>query len=192
MRVLPHDRGELAHRASLHQRRELEVEAPLLVHAREQPHREQRVAREVKEALRHADVADAEHLRPDPDKLHLDRIARAMGEDEDVVVVRRVAPPPALPLLVAPVTAARGAEHVPAHHAGADVLGRFLHDPRALVDLAPLLAVELAPGGQRYAPVVQPLPALAERVLLALVRAGDEFVCRDRDVTSELAHRSSW
>ena len=35
------------------------------------------------------------------------------------------------------------------------------------------------------------LAALAERVLLALVRAGDVSVERDRDVASELAHGSS-
>ena len=45
-----------------------------------------------------------------------------------------------------------------------------------------------APSGQRNDPVVEPLAPLAERVLLALVRAGDESVCRDRDVTPELAH----
>src|SRR5205823_4874329 len=61
----------------------------------------------------------------------------------------------------------------------------------ALVDLAPLLAVHLAPGGQRHDPVVEPLAAHAERVLVALVRAGDESIRRDRDVTPELAHRSS-
>jgi hypothetical protein len=33
---------------------------------------------------------------------------------------------------------------------------------------------------------VEPLAALAERVLLALVRAGDETVQRDRDMTPGL------
>jgi hypothetical protein len=32
----------------------------------------------------------------------------------------------------------------------------------------------LAPGGERSHPVVKPLAALAERVFLALIRAGDE------------------
>jgi hypothetical protein len=82
-------------------------------------------------------------------------------------------------------------EHVAAHHAGADVLERLLHDRRALVPLAALLVMRLAPSGQRNGPVMQSLPTLAERVLLALVRAGDESVCRDRDVTPELAHRAS-
>jgi hypothetical protein len=38
---------------------------------------------------------------------------------------------------------------------------------------------------------VEPLAALAERVLLALVRTGDETVQRDRDMTPMLAHRAS-
>src|SRR5919107_1127948 len=81
--------------------------------------------------------------------LHLDRLARVMGEDEHVVVVRRVVSPPTLPLLIPPVPAAHGPEHVAAHHAGADVLERFLDDPCARVDLAALLVMLLAPGGQR-------------------------------------------
>src|SRR6266496_2943133 len=114
-----------------------------------------------------------------------------MGEDEHVVVVRRVVSPPTLPLLIPPVPAAHGPEHVAAHHAGADVLERLLPDRRALVHLAAVLVMRLAPGGQRHGPVMQSLSTLAERVLLALVPAGDESVCRDRDVTPELAHRAS-
>ena len=85
--------------------------------------------------------------------------------------------------------AADGPEHVAAHYAGADVLTRLLDDPCALVDLAALLVMRLAPSGQRNDPVVEPLSTLAERVLLALIPAGDETVRRDRDVTPELAHR---
>src|SRR5919204_6697311 len=81
--------------------------------------------------------------------LHLDRLARVMGDDVHVVVVWRVVAPPTLPLTIPPVPAARGPEHVAAHDGGADVLARFLDDPRALVDLAALLVVRLAPGGQR-------------------------------------------
>src|SRR6266496_2115132 len=101
------------------------------------------------------------------------------------------AAPPARPLLVAPGAAADRAKHVPAHHPSADVLARFLEYPCALVDFAAPVAVGLAPGGQRNHPVVEPLAALAERVLLALVRAGDETVQRDRDMTPKLAHRAS-
>src|SRR5204863_6988759 len=123
--------------------------------------------------------------------LHLHRITRVMGENEHGVVVGRVVAPPARPLLVAPGTTVDRAEHVPAHHPGADVLARFLDYPCALVDFAALVAVGLAPGGQRNHPVVEPLTALAERVLLALVGAGDETVHGDRDVTPKLAHRAS-
>ena len=122
--------------------------------------------------------------------LHLHGITRVMGENEHGVVVGRVVAPPARPLLVAPGTTADRAEHVPAHHPGPEVLDRFLGYPCALVHLAALLAVGLAPGGQRNHPVVEPLAALAERVLLALVRAGDETVQRDRDMTPKLAHRA--
>src|ERR1700754_3766774 len=123
--------------------------------------------------------------------LHLHRITRVMGEDEHGVVVGRVVTPPARPLLVAPGTTTDGAEHVPAHHPGADVLDRLLEYRCALVHLAPLLTVGSAKGSQRNHPVVEPLATLAERVLLALVRAGHETVQRDRDVTPELAHRAS-
>jgi hypothetical protein len=58
--------------------------------------------------------------------LHLHRITRVMGEDEHGVVVGRIVAPPARPLLVARGTTADRAEHVPAHHPGADVLDRFL------------------------------------------------------------------
>src|SRR5947209_17190721 len=114
-----------------------------------------------------------------------------MGEDEHGVVVGRVLTPPARPLLLAPGTAADRAEHISAHHAGPDVLARFLDYPRALAHLAALLAVGLAPRSQRNHPVVEPLAALAEGVLLALVRAGDETVQRDRDMTPKPAHRAS-
>src|SRR5205823_12063042 len=96
-----------------------------------------------------------------------------------------------LPLLVAPGTTVGRAEHVSAHHAGADVLARFLDYPCALVHLAALLAVGFAPRGQRDHPVAEPLAALAERALLALVRAGDDTVQRDRDMTPKFAHRAS-
>src|SRR2546426_562645 len=108
--------------------------------------------------------------------LHLHGITRVMGENEHGVVVGRVVAPPARPLLVAPGTTMDRAEHVSAHHASPDVLARFLEYPRALVHLAALLAVGLAPGCQRNHPIVEPLAALAERVLHALVRAGDEAV----------------
>src|SRR5207237_8984240 len=131
-----------------------------------------------------------DEVEPGP-SLPLHGIRRGMGEQEHGVVVGRVAAPPARPLLVAAGATADRAEHVSAHHAGPDVLDRFLEYPCALVHLAALLALESAPGGQRNHPVVEPLAALAERVLLALVRAGDEPVQRNRDMTPKLAHRAS-
>src|SRR5215208_6666959 len=107
------------------------------------------------------------------------------------LVVGRVVAPPARPLLVPPGPTADRADHVSTHHGGPDVLERFLEYRCALVELAALLPVGLAPGCQRNHPVVEPVAAFAERVLLALVRAGDETVQRDRDVTPKLAHRAS-
>jgi hypothetical protein len=99
-----------------------------------------------------------------------------VGDDEHRVVVGRVLAPPALPLPVAPVTTADRPEHVSAHDRGPDVLARLLDDPRALVHLTARLVMGFPPRGQLDHPVVKPLAALAEGVLLALVRAGDETV----------------
>jgi hypothetical protein len=102
-----------------------------------------------------------------------------MGEDEHRVVVGRVVTPPARPRLVAPGAAADGAEHVAAHQPGADVGDRLLEHRGTRVHLAALLAVGSTEGLQRDHPVMEPIPAHAERVLLALVRTGDETVQRD-------------
>ena len=72
---------------------------------------------------------------------------------------------------------------------GADVRRRLLEDRGAGVDLSPLAAVRPAPGLELEDPLVQRLAAFAERVLLALVRAGDEAVERDRDLELEVPHR---
>src|SRR3954462_88652 len=52
---------------------------------------------------------------------HLHGFARVMGDDEHLIVVRGVVSPPTLPLLIAPVPATYGPEHVSAHHPSADV-----------------------------------------------------------------------
>src|SRR2546421_8870112 len=96
-------------------------------------------------------VADEVERGP---SFHLHGITRVVGDDEHGIVVGRVVAPPTRPLLVAPGTTADRAEHVPAHYPSADVLERFLEDRCALVHLAALLAVGLAPGGQRNDPVV--------------------------------------
>src|SRR5437879_2673574 len=61
--------------------------------------------------------------------LHHHGITRVMGENEHGVVIGRVVAPPARPLLVAPGATADRAEHVSAHHAGPEVLARFLDYP---------------------------------------------------------------
>ena len=70
---------------------------------------------------------------------------------------------------------ARAAEHVPAHHGRADVLERLLDDLGRSVDLAALEPCGCA-ALQLYHPLVELLASLAERILLALVRPGDEAV----------------
>src|SRR4029453_3170757 len=49
----------------------------------------------------------------------------------------------------------------------------------------------LARAAHADPPTLQPPPAPAEGFFLALVRAGDETVQRDRDMTPKLAHRAS-
>ena len=52
---------------------------------------------------------------------HLDGGTGVMGEDEDRKVIRRVVPPPALPVHVRPRTTNR-AEHIPSKDPGPDIL----------------------------------------------------------------------
>src|SRR6185437_9094019 len=103
--------------------------------------------------------------------LHRHRLAGVVGDDEDRRVERRLVAPPAVPRVVLPGTVA--AEHVPAHHDGADVLDGFLDYLAGGVDLAALHAVALAPRLEPDCPLVKLLPALAQRVLQARVRPGD-------------------
>ena len=56
------------------------------------------------------------------------------------------------------------------------------------VHLAALPAVGLAPGLQGQGPLVELLPALAEGVLLALIRSGHVAVQRHRDLESHFRH----
>ena len=72
-----------------------------------------------------------------------------------------------------------------------DVRERLLDDGRALVHLAALQALQRAPGRQREHPLVQAHAAHAERILHALVGAGDETVERHRDPEAQLGHFTS-
>jgi hypothetical protein len=67
-------------------------------------------------------------------------------------------------------------EHVPTHHGRADVRLRLLDDGIAGVDLATLLALLLSPRLKLEDALVQIHTADAERVLHALVRAGNVSV----------------
>jgi hypothetical protein len=104
--------------------------------------------------------------------LHLQRIPRVTGQYEDRRVIRRIVAPPASPRRVLAPRARAAAEHVPAHDDGTDVRLRLLDGERAGVHLAALQALCRAPGREVEHPLMERHPALAERVLLALVRAG--------------------
>src|SRR4051794_14892252 len=101
-----------------------------------------------------------------------------MGQHEHRRVIRRFGAPPPGPFLI-PAPADR-AEHVPTHHIGA---------PRAH---EPLVRDLVGVVGPRVAdvPAVQLPPPLAQGVLAALVRPGDEAVQRDRHVAGGVRHRN--
>jgi len=86
------------------------------------------------------------------------------------VVVRRVLAPEAHPRIIAPGPGA-AAEHVAAHDGRADVLEPALHDRRAGVHLAALVAAHLAERLEREQPFAELHPADPERVLLAVFAA---------------------
>ena len=104
--------------------------------------------------------------------LHLDGVARIVGEHEGRGVIRGIVAPPALPLVVGPV-AADGAEHVAAqdegaeavHRAGRDSRCRCLSEPPSLPSISWNMPVSDHPR-------MQFLAALAERIFEALVRPG--------------------
>src|SRR5439155_410770 len=121
--------------------------------------------------------------------IHLDGFARMVREDEGRDVIRRVLSPPALPGRIFRPRAGPAPEHVPAHHDRADVRLGFLHHGRAGVDLATLLSFRRSPRLEVEEPSVQPHAADTERVLHALMGAGDVSVERDRNVEPERSHR---
>src|SRR5829696_5640611 len=116
------------------------------------------------------------------------RLALVVRENEDRLAEGRVLTPPAPPWIVAPCAAGGRTELAPPHDLGADI--RILLGDHGTADvlLAALHADALAPRLQPGHPVVKPFAALTERVLLALVRAGNVAVQRSRDVHSYLAH----
>ena len=78
-------------RRRLEQHRDREVDAVGLLDHREQPHRDQRVAAEVEEAVLDADLADAEQLLPEADERPLDVVARLDVGGVEVGPVERLA-----------------------------------------------------------------------------------------------------
>jgi len=99
-------------------------------------------------------------------------------EHEDRHVVRRLLAPPALPLLVGPGTAHR-AEHVAPEDPRADVGHAARGELVVDAGRAAVLAQHLLEGARRHEPLVQRLPADAERVVEALIRPGAVAVERD-------------
>src|SRR5262249_4452309 len=71
--------------------------------------------------------------------LHLERLARMVGQDEDGAVVRRLLAPPAFPAFVGPRTAHR-AEHVAAEDPRAEVVEALLGHAVVGAGLAAVLA----------------------------------------------------
>jgi hypothetical protein len=117
---------------------------------------------------------------------HLQRLARVVGEHVDRRVVRRVLAPPSPPGLVPRPVAA--AEHPAAHDDRADAPLHLVRDLGVHIALAAGQAVLLAPGTGGDGPLVQAHPALAERVVKALVGSGDEAVERHRQLTGNRGH----
>ena len=104
------------------------------------------------------------------------RLALVVREDEDRLVEGWVLAPPAPPRIVAPTASGGRTELAPTHDLGADIRMLLGDHGAADVLLAALQAGGLPPRLQDGQPVVKPLAALAERLLLALVRAGDVAV----------------
>src|SRR4029079_6748334 len=109
-------------------------------------------------------------------------------ECENGVVNRWVATPPAPPRIVAPGPAGRRPELAPTHDLGADI--RLLLGDHGAADvlLAAHQAAGFAPRLRRDHPLVKPFAAVAQRVVLGLVGAGNVAVQGGRDVRSYLAH----
>ncbi|HEY8316548.1 MAG TPA: hypothetical protein VIG35_06760 [Gaiellaceae bacterium] len=115
--------------------------------------------------------------------LHFQRFARMAREHEDGMVEGWIVSPPALPRLVARSRPA--AEHVAAHDGRASAAENALGERRARVNLAAFLAVAPAERLERVEPAVEFLAADPKRMLLPLVRAGNEAVAELRTALAE-------
>ena len=82
------------------------------------------------------------------------------------------------------------AEHMAAHHDGADGRDRFDQELVVGAGLAAREAVRLPPALEPNGPLVQLVPTPAQRLLERRIRPGDETVDRDRNLGQDLAHDS--
>src|SRR5579864_110427 len=110
---------------------------------------------------------------------HLNRIAPMMRQHESRRVIGRIGAPPALPVLVRPGAANRP-EHIAAEDEGAEPIHRTMGV--GLIDAvrAALLTDHCPEHARTEHPLVQFLPALAERIFKTLLRPSSETVKRDR------------
>ena len=133
-------------------------------------------------------VGDEVERRP---AFHRDVRTWVVGEYEDLMVIRRVVAPPALPALIGPWAPDRS-EHVAAHDRGADA-GIALHH-ETVVDalVALLLAKHSKPGACLENPFVEQRPSHSERIVDVLVRTGAVTVDRDREIVDPQLRHSGY
>src|SRR5204863_5671258 len=113
--------------------------------------------------------------------LERQRRARVVCEDENRMVIRWILSPPTPPRFFRIPGTGMSAEHVASHYRRADVGHRILDDLGAGVYCAAFHALHLTPDLERKHPLVEAHPTDAERILDALIGAGDEAVERHRD-----------
>ena len=105
-----------------------------------------------------------------------------MRQHEDRRPERRVVAPPAVGVGVGVPRALAPAIHAPAHDEGVDRIERLANSLGVRARLSALLAMAFQERLEPDGPLVQPLAALAERMLGARIRPCDEAVQRHADV----------
>src|SRR5712691_9247134 len=115
-----------------------------------------------------------------------------MGEDEHRDAERRVVSPPAVGIGIVFPGPCSTAEHPPAHYDCPGRAERFRDDRVICIGLpAAAEAVTLAKACEPEEPLVQPFAPLAQRLLEARLRSGDEAVQRHRYADLDLSHHSA-
>src|SRR6185503_1023274 len=115
--------------------------------------------------------------------LEAQRLPRMVGDHEHGTMIGRILAPPPSPRISRLPRTRMTAEHVAAHDGGADVGVRISQELVAGIHFASWHPLHFAPVPEREHPLVKTLPTNAERVLDALIGAGDEAV--DRHGNSE-------